>query len=304
MILSVFALCLAAQGCSSDPDNSGFVVKPEGPGTGNGGGQTEEVKPDVVADNQLKVISFNVRTGNSDKGTANAWDQRKAAGPALLTKENPTVFGVQEALDFQIDYLKKNLPAYDCYGVGRDDGASKGEHMSIFYKKEDVTLEKSGTFWLSQTPDKPSKGWDATYYRSATWAVFTHKGSGKKFFYMNTHLDHQAALARENSILLIINKIKEYNPEGYPAVLTADFNSETSDPIFGPLKLVMQDARVVSPKTDNAGTFNGWANRNTIIDHVFFSDFKPLEYKTIRDRYLGVQYVSDHYPISALLEFK
>ncbi len=305
MMISVTALCLAAQGCGNNLDNSGFVPGPEGSEDGTGGG-VEEITPDVVADNQVKVISYNIRTGNSDKGTMNAWDNRKAASPALITKENPTVFGVQEALDFQIEYLEAQLPDYDSYGVGRDNGESKGEHMSIFYNTKKVTLDKSGTFWLSETPDKPSKGWDSNYYRSATWAVLTHKATGKKFFYMNTHLDHQAAQARENSITLIVSRMKEYNPEGYPAIVTADFNSETSDPIFTPLKLVMQDARVVSPKTDNAGTFNGWGTNysNLMIDHIFFSDFNSLEYRTIRDRYLGVQFVSDHYPITAVLEFK
>ncbi len=302
LMLSVSALCLAVLGCGKEPDNSGFVQRPDSSGT-EVETPPEEAKPDEVKEDQVKVISFNVRTGNSDTNSANAWDQRKAACPALLTKENPTVFGVQEALDFQIQYLKNELPEYACVGVGRDDGASKGEHMSIFYKKSEVTLDSWNTFWLSQTPDKPSKGWDSSYYRSATWTIFTHKDSGKKFFYLNTHLDHQAATARENSITLIIEKMKQYNPEGYPAILTADFNSETSDPIFAPLKLIMLDARVVAPKTDNAGTFNGWGSKNSIIDHIFFSDFKALEYRTIRDRYLGVQFVSDHYPVTAVLQF-
>lgn len=305
-LFCIFSLAFAFPGCGRTLDNAdyvpGFVYDGSGDGN-NDDNNPGEIIPDEVGTNCVKVISFNVRVGTGDNNTVNAWDIRKKAVPVLLTKENPTVFGVQEALKAQMDYMKENLPDYDAVGVGRDDGKEKGEYMSIFYKKDVVTLEEWGTFWLSQTPDIPSKGWDATYYRTATWAIFTVKATGKKFFYMNTHLDHIAQLARKNSILLICDKIAQLNPEGYPAILTADFNSPTTDAIFDPLKLVMKDARATAPVTDNLGTFNGWGASNSVIDHIFYSGFGIESYRTIRDVYLGVQYVSDHYPISAMLEF-
>ncbi len=304
-IINLFMFLSVLPGCGRALDNADFIPDYEYNASGNveTPDEPDETVPDKVEANQLKVISFNVRVGSADSNTKNAWDQRKAAIPAIIKKENPTVFGVQEALKMQIDYMKENLPEYDAVGVGRDDGKSSGEHMSIFWKKDVVTLEKSGTFWLSQTPDTPSKGWEANYYRTATWAVFKVNATGKRFFYMNTHLDHQAQLARENSIVLICSKIQELNPDGYPAVLTADFNSKTTDAIFDPLKAVMQDARATAPITDNLGTYNGWGASDSVIDHIFYSGLTVQRYRTIRDAYLGIRYASDHYPISAMFEF-
>ena len=293
---------LAAAGCSETLDNADFIedyVYPEDPSDPGDG-----TYPDVVGENQVKVISFNMRTGGADNGTQNAWGARREGIPAMMAKENPTVMGVQEALSYQLTFVTENVPGYEYYGVGRDDGGSTGETMAIFYKTDVVELGDHGTFWLSETPDEVSYGWDAAYRRTATWAFFTVKATGKKFFYINTHLDSEGSEAREQSIRLICDKLAELNPDGYPSILTADFNSTTDDAIFDPLKMVMYDARTDAAVTDQFGTYNGWGTTTSAIDHIFYSDFTPLEYHTIMDRWNGVQYISDHYPISALLEFE
>lgn len=293
---------LAAAGCSETLDNADFIedyVCPEDPSDPGDG-----TDPDVVGENHVKVISFNMRTGGADNGTQNAWGARREGIPAMMAKENPTVMGVQEALSYQLTFVTENVPGYEYYGVGRDDGGSTGETMAIFYKTDVVELGDHGTFWLSETPDKVSYGWDAAYRRTATWAFFTVKATGKKFFYINTHLDNEGSEAREQSIRLICDKLAELNPDGYPSILTADLNSTTDNAIFDPLKMVMHDARTDAAVTDQFGTYNGWGTTTSTIDHIFYSDFTPLEYHTIMDRWNGVQYISDHYPISALLEFE
>ena len=301
-LISVLFMGLAAAGCSETLDNADFIedyVYPEDPSDPGDG-----TDPDVVGENQVKVISFNMRTGGADNGTQNAWGARREGIPAMMAKENPTVMGVQEALSYQLTFVTENVPGYEYYGVGRDDGGSTGETMAIFYKTDVVELGDHGTFWLSETPDEVSYGWDAAYRRTATWAFFTVKATGKKFFYINTHLDSEGSEAREQSIRLICDKLAELNPDGYPSILTADFNSTTDDAIFDPLKMVMHDARTDAAVTDQFGTYNGWGTTTSTIDHIFYSDFTPLEYHTIMDRWNGVQYISDHYPISALLEFE
>ena len=293
---------LAAAGCSETLDNADFIedyVYPEDPSDPGDG-----TDPDVVGENQVKVISFNMRTGGADNGTQNAWGARREGISAMMAKENPTVMGVQEALSYQLTFVTENVPGYEYYGVGRDDGRSTGEMMAIFYKTDVVELGDHGTFWLSETPDEVSYGWDAAYRRTATWAFFTVKATGKKFFYINTHLDNEGSEAREQSMRLICDKLAELNPDGYPSILTADFNSTTDNAIFDPLKMVMHDARTDAAVTDQFGTYNGWGTTTSTIDHIFYSDFTPLEYHTIMDRWNGVQYISDHYPISALLEFE
>ena len=203
----------AAAGCGKTLDNADFVEGyeyPDEPVDVPGG----EIEPDEIADNQVKVISFNMRTGGADNGTQNAWAIRCEGIPAMMEKENPTVMGVQEALGYQLSFVTDNVPGYDYYGVGRDDGGSSGETMAIFYKTDVVELGDHGTFWLSETPDKVSYGWDAKYRRTATWAFFTVKATGKRFFYVNTHLDNEGSEARKQSIVLICDKMKELNPNG------------------------------------------------------------------------------------------
>jgi endonuclease/exonuclease/phosphatase family metal-dependent hydrolase len=296
----LMCLCLfaAIPACSKVEDNADYIPEYKTPDSGG------ETTSDTLGSNQVKVISFNIRVGTSDGGTSNAWDIRKVGIPVMFKKESPTVFGLQEALLMQMNYLRSNLSDYEGIGVGREDGKDSGEFMGIFYKKSLVTLDSWGTFWLSPTPDVPSIGWDAAYKRSATWAIFTLKKSGKKFFYLNTHLDQKGTLARKNGLLLICDKMKELNPSGYPALLTADFNSTIDDSIFDCVKAVMMDARSTALKTDNQPSFNGWGTSYSIIDHIFYSGWTAKVFRTIQDRYEGVDFLSDHYPVSAVLEFK
>ncbi len=123
-IINLFMFLSVLPGCGRALDNADFIPDYEYNASGNveTPDEPDETVPDKVEANQLKVISFNVRVGSADSNTKNAWDQRKAAIPAIIKKENPTVFGVQEALKMQIDYLEEHLPEYDAVGVGRDDG--------------------------------------------------------------------------------------------------------------------------------------------------------------------------------------
>lgn len=263
----------------------------------------EDIIRDDVADDELKVMSFNVRVGTADSGD-NAWEVRKIAAPGLIYKENPIVFGVQEALVQQLVYLRSQCPEYKDVGVGRDDGRIAGEHMNIFYNTMRVGLEDWGYFWLSETPDVPSYGWGEKYRRLVVWAHFTNLRNDEKFFYMNTHgpLDNAA---NAKAMLLIAQKMKDLNPDGYPAVLTGDFNIGPDSANFAPIRLMMQNAREEAPITDNHTTFNGFSDAgNSLIDHIWFSGFSGAKsYRTVTDEYRGVKYVSDHYPIVATLMF-
>ncbi|MBQ5814977.1 MAG: endonuclease/exonuclease/phosphatase family protein, partial [Flavobacteriales bacterium] len=137
---------------------------------------------------RLTVVSYNMRVGTADDGE-NSWEKRKRATPLMLRDKMPDIFGVQEALGFQVDYIMENCPEYASVGVGRDDGAEKGEYMSIFWNTSYVEMKDWGTFWLSETPDVPSMGWDAACMRTATWALMKDKRNGREFYYVNTHLD-------------------------------------------------------------------------------------------------------------------
>ena len=255
------------------------------------------------AADEVKVISYNIRLINSKDGP-NEWKYRAEASPAMIKDYAPDIFGVQEALPAQLEYLKKALPKYACIGVGREDGVSKGEHMSIFYNTRTVELIEWGTYWLSETPEQPSKGWDARCKRTATWSRLRMKESGKEFFYVNTHLDHRGKEAQQKGLDLIVKRIAAMNPDGLPMILTGDFNVEPNNPVLAELNTRMLSAKVTAEKTDRRATFNGWGERALIIDYIYYAGFSACpEYETIVRQYKGVPYISDHYPIVARLIF-
>lgn len=254
---------------------------------------------------ELKVMSYNIRMGSANDGT-NSWQFRFPATLEMLTDQKPDVFGVQEALEDQLTVITENIKGYKQVGVGRDNGKKKGEFMSIFWNTKTVSLIKWGTFWLSDTPDKPSKGWDAACYRTATWALMKDKKTGKKFYFVNTHLDHKGKEAQKNGLMLIIDRIASINPEGYPMVLTGDFNIKPNNPAIAELDKKMSSTRSIAEKTDNNKTFNNWgkAADDMIIDYIYVSGFSSCpEYQTVTKSYFNKKYVSDHYPIFARLIF-
>lgn len=254
---------------------------------------------------ELKVMSYNIRL-STDKDGTNAWRYRCPATLEMIKDQKPDVFGVQEALPEQVRFLEEWVDGYDCVGVGREDGKKEGEHMSIFWNKKTVKLIKWGTFWLSETPKKPSMGWDAACYRTATWALMKDKRTGNHFYFVNTHLDHVGVQARKNGLKLIVERIAEINPEGYPMVLTGDFNMKPTAYELKELDACMQSARKVALTTDSHQTFNDWgkAKPDMIIDYIYISGFSSCpEYQTVTKKYSEFKFISDHYPITARLIF-
>lgn len=256
----------------------------------------------------LNVITFNIRL-SLDSDRENSWENRKSDALKLLDYYHPDLFCVQEAVPQQMTDIKTGLKNYDFVGVGRDDGASKGEYSAVFYDTSKLKVLQSGTFWLSETPEKPSKGWDAAYNRICTYALFKMKKGGKKFWAFNVHFDHVGNVARENSAKLILEKIKALNSKNLPVVLTGDFNltDETA-----PIKFIsktMTDTfyRCNKPHYGPTGTFTAF-DVHTIpkdrIDYIFIKGFECQTNRTINDRRDNLLYPSDHFPVLTELKIK
>ena len=253
----------------------------------------------------LPVMSYNVRYGTADDGD-NVWENRKDAACAMILDQRPAVMGVQEALDFQLAYFEEHCPGYKYVGVGREDGVHDGEHMAVFYDTERIELQEWGTYWLSETPFVPSKGWDAACRRTATWTLLKDKATGQSFYFVNTHLDHVGKEARRKGLLLLVERIGAMNPDGFPMILTGDMNVYPDDPCLNELRTLMQDARQTAPVTDNGQTWHDWGavKDNAPIDYVFYAGFAGCDkFEVIRQPYEGVRYVSDHFPVKATLRF-
>ena len=260
-------------------------------------------------EDEIKVMSFNVRTDTDEDNDANNWSNRKAACVELIKDHKPTIIGFQEAkYTSQWLYLKEQLADdYEGFGVNRKTGkeSGTGETMGILYDKSVVEKIDGGTFWLSETPDTPSKGWDSAYTRSATWGVFKHIPTGKKFYYINTHLDNEGSTARVEGMKLISSHFEEYK-DTHKLFFTGDLNVLAANPALDPINSYMWNTRVYAPSalSDNYTTYNGFSSSaNKIIDHIYCSKgMQVVEYHTIKEKYAGVKYVSDHYPIYSIIK--
>ena len=257
---------------------------------------------------QLTVGSYNVRFDNPGD-TGNLWKDRAPVVAELIRFHDFDVFGTQEALKNQLDDINKALPQYARYGAGRDDGKEKGEHSAIFFKKDRFKLLDKGDFWLSETPDKPSLGWDATCCnRIASWVYLQDLDTKKKFYFFNVHYDHQGVQARKESSKLILRKIKEIAGKE-PVILTGDFNGDHASEWYQTLAnsdLLKDTYKEVAHPYANNASFNGFkqqSDRNEIIDHIFVTDdFKVNKWGILTDTYHG-KFPSDHFPILVEMEY-
>ena len=262
---------------------------------------------------EIDALSFNIRFDTSKDGE-NAWPNRKEMVGQWVKSESPDVIGLQEALRHQIDDIKKVATAYSEYGVGRDDGKSRGEHCTILYLKKRFSLDKSdcGTFWFSDTPEKiASKSWGNEIPRICTWARFIEKKTDKGFYVYNVHYDHRSQPSRLGASELIIQRISKRKRSNEPIILMGDFNASENNPaikIFKdePLNLV-DTFRVVKPDEKMVKTFHGFRGGSFSggkIDHVFMLPKmgKVSSAEIVRFN-KEKRYLSDHYPVRAKLSF-
>lgn len=257
--------------------------------------------------NPLRVISYNIRYDNPADGR-NAWPQRKQPVVDLLHRYQPDLLGLQEVTHGQLTDLATALPDYDWIGVGRDDGATAGEYVPIFYRQARLTLQNSGHFWLSVTPHVAgSFGWDAGCVRVTTWAIFTDKLSGTSLLHLNTHLDHRGMRAQVESARLLHDFLAQ-QASTQPALITGDFNCTPDSATYQALtnSSVLVDAMSASlhPHAGPTATFTtDFAEPlQEKIDYIFlYTPVAALAFTVQRHAILADQqdghYPSDHLPV-------
>lgn len=261
----------------------------------------------AFAQQEIKVMSYNIRLDVKSDGD-NQWDLRKEKVAGLMNYYEPDFIGAQEVQHHQLLYLAASLTGYSYIGVGRDDGKEEGEYSCIFYKKDKFTPVQQATFWLSPTPDSVSFGWDAVCRRICTWGLFKNKTTSQIILVLNTHFDHMGKTARIESAKLIIKKIKAFNTNNYPVILSGDFNSGPDDAPAQYIMANLQNARSISkqvyggPDTWNAFKFN--EKPAGCIDYIFVSGddrIKVEKFATLTDSY-AMKYPSDHFPVLATIQ--
>ncbi|MDP0490325.1 MAG: endonuclease/exonuclease/phosphatase family protein [Verrucomicrobiota bacterium JB023] len=262
--------------------------------------------------NADKIATYNLRYQNErDAQAGNGWEQRKDVISEQILFHAFDVVGTQEGLSKQMSDLASALEEFELVSFGRDDGREKGEHVGIFYRTSRYQLEDSGFFWLSETPDQLSKGWDAALPRICTWAKLQRRAGGS-FFIFNIHFDHRGQQAREESAKLLLEKIDAIAGEG-PVVLLGDFNATEESQAYFTLQRSerLRDSFELAPvKLARVGTFNGFdpdSDSASRIDHLFVSEhFTVHRYGILTDTYRSMDELggesrarvpSDHFPV-------
>ncbi|MBK7807079.1 MAG: endonuclease/exonuclease/phosphatase family protein [Saprospiraceae bacterium] len=264
---------------------------------------------DKMIAQHIKAMTYNIRL-NVDSDGINSWVNRKDYFLSQIQFYEPDVLGLQEVTPGQLTEIAAFLKDYSYVGKGRDEN-NQGESSNIFFKKDRFKIKVSGTFWLSETPDKVSKGWDAAINRVCTYVLLQDKTKKKLFWVFNTHLDHMGEMARTNGILLIMQKMKMLNKTNLPVIFMGDFNSEPGTERIKALKNEMLDTRDISiqkPFGPN-GTFNGFKHNEAVtkmIDYIFISKNSPFvvqKYAVLSDS-KDLKYPSDHLPVYVDLKYK
>lgn len=242
---------------------------------------------------EFRLGSFNIRYSNrNDSVAGNGWGQRAPYVAGLIRFHDFDIIGTQEGKYHQLEDILSMMPGYSYIGIGRDDGIHAGEHSAIFYKNDKFDVLDHGDFWLSETPDCPSKGWDApSHKRICSWGKFRDRKSGEKILFINLHMDHKGTVARAESAKLVLQRVKELS-DGLPVIITGDFNADQHSKPYA----ILQNSGIVRDSYEIAdfryapnGTYFAFEPyRFTLkrIDHLFVNDgFHVKKYGVLTETY-------------------
>lgn len=257
----------------------------------------------------LTVMTFNIRYGTANDGE-NRWAARRDLLLDVIREQDADIIGLQEALDFQIDEIATAVPAYAVVGVGRDDGARRGEYAAILFRRDHFQVSDAGTFWLSDTPSVvASKSWGNRITRICTWARLVDR-DGRAFWHFNVHLDHESQPSREQSARLLRRRIDARAFPAEPVIITGDFNAGEQNPAVAAITAdgaFADTFRVKHPAERVVGTFTGFDAAKVTgekIDYVFApAGTEVVRAAIVRTARAG-RLPSDHFPVVAQVRLK
>ena len=255
-------------------------------------------------DDALRVMTYNIRVNVASDGD-NAWPHRRDRLAAQVLFHAPDILGVQEAFPDQKQWLDRHLTGYASVGEGRE-GGDRGEYTAIYYNRRRLGLVRSGGFWLSDTPDRPSVGWDAAFPRLVSWGRFREYRSGKDFLVFNAHFDHRGREARRRSADRILHAADSLaGSQELPYLVLGDLNLTPDTEPIRKLTAALTDAFVASPRRlGPAETFSGFdatTPPRRRIDYVLASPgVRVTGFATLTD-VVGGRYPSDHLPVLSTL---
>ena len=255
----------------------------------------------------IRTMSWNIRCFSLRDGL-DAWPHRKDWAADLIQRTRPDIVGLQEVVKSQMADLQERLKEYDSYGVGRDDGGTRGEFAPIFFRRDRFRLLQKSTFWLSKTPDKiASRDWDAAITRIASWVRLEDRETGNKLLFVNTHFDHRGTVARLESARLLRRRLKSTFAD-HDVILTGDFNALPSAPPIAALTEETDQPRWFDTRQLSRAKYTGpdstWSGFRAVqpgrrIDYIFVTAGIQVEKHTTLDEQRNGRFPSDHLPVVA-----
>jgi endonuclease/exonuclease/phosphatase family metal-dependent hydrolase len=256
----------------------------------------------------LRIMTYNIRLDLQEDGI-NKWSERRDQFTGQIGLMHPAILGLQEVVPGQKADLQRALPNLMFLGLPRETG---GEAANLAFDHTIFKLRKTGTFWLSPTPNVPSKGWDSAYSRVATWAHLIRRSDGKKFLALNTHLDNEGQQARLEGARQIVRFLAANRTPGEAVLMTGDMNTEPNTPPLKELtsaRLGLRDSKLIS-KTPPVGPDGTWNDFHVIpadkdkmrIDFVLVDPTIDVERYGVLAWHFenhGERAASDHFPVVA-----
>ncbi len=259
-------------------------------------------------DSRIRLMSYNIRFDNP-ADSLNAWPNRKVPVVNMIKFYDVDIIAVQEALRHQLTDILANLSGFSFVGLGRDDGDTLGEYSAIIYRSSRFQLLNSKTFWLSETPDKPSFGWDAACKRVCTLAIFKDRVDDKIFALFNTHFDHVGKTSRRNSARLLLSQMRTLAKD-LPVIVTGDFNMTPTDTTIAIVTSVLADSYYLASTGHYGpvGTWNGFDYNSSLSDRIDYCFVDSSRVEIIKHAHLDDAYQqrfpSDHLPVFVVLRIK
>ena len=249
---------------------------------------------DVTLDG-IRVMTHNLRRANGWDAEEKSWEVRAELLLRDIQEQAPGIIGFQEVTPWQYEDLTQMLPGYDSVITYRDNSEGP-EGCPIFYDASAYILAEKGAFWLSQTPEVMSWGWDAGYYRICSYAVLTDRKSGKAVF--NLHLDTVGYEARLNGIEVVLERAEQMG--SLPTIILGDFNSTEDSEVYRRVTEDFLDTFYAAEKSSGTYTFHNWGDMDKArrIDYIMISKtgFFPASYAVLPGQH-GGNYSSDHCPV-------
>ena len=329
-LIALLPVILVLQSCGPE-DVVNPVTPPPTPHEGGDGGDTPPPTPSGDAD-PMVICTFNIRYANTSDtypdGSSAAWKDRSASVKKFFDTVKPDLVGLQEVRKEQAEWFSSQLSGeYGYYDVGRDSNSGSsvssagGEGVGVLYRKDRFELVLKDFFWLDQStrtlPDKNSDGtygaWNSACRRITLSVVLKDRKHGDALIYFfPTHYDHKSDAARKNSAELMVSQMqsitKATDLKGAGVVIfhVGDLNTTSDSAQLKSLNDSMNYARLTAAGTDKyTGTYNGFGDKNSIIDHVYYGGkaVKPVKYWVDKTNY-GVPFLSDHYPVLFQWEYQ